>query len=71
MLRSESPRSPGEEDEAKEEEGLLTGRSGEAGAEGHEWRRTGEEEHGGMKKDKNEEKNQFYEDNKMDLIFFF
>lgn len=51
VARSQPERSLGEEDEAKEEEGLLSGWSGQAGAEGHDWRRTGEEEHGGMKKE--------------------
>lgn len=47
VVRSQSQRSLGEEDEAEEEEGLFPGRPGQAGAEGHEWRRAGEEEHGG------------------------
>lgn len=34
--RSQSPRSSGKEDEAKEAKGLFPGRSGKAGAEGHE-----------------------------------
>lgn len=58
MSRSQSPRSPGEEDEAKEEEGLFSGRSGEAGAKGHERHRTGKEELGGREKAKiNDEPN--------------
>lgn len=36
VSRSQPPRPTGKEDEAKEEEGLFSGRSGEAGAEGHE-----------------------------------
>lgn len=36
VSRSQPARSPGEEDETKEEEGLFSGRSGEAGVEGHE-----------------------------------
>lgn len=36
VSRSQPPRSPGEEDEAQEEEGLFSGRSGKAGAKGHE-----------------------------------
>lgn len=34
--RSQPQRSLGEEDEAEEEEGLLPGRPGQAGAEGYE-----------------------------------
>lgn len=52
VARSQPQRSLGKEDEAKEEEGLFSGWSGQAGAEGHEWCGTGEEEHGGMKKEK-------------------
>lgn len=53
-VRSQPQRSPGEEDEAEEEEGLLPGRPGQTGAEGHEWRGTGEEEHGGMETEEHE-----------------
>lgn len=47
VSRCKPPRSPGEEDEAEAEEGLFSGRPGQAGAEGHDGRGPGEEELGG------------------------
>lgn len=36
VRRNQPQRSPGQEDEAEAEEGLFSGRSGQAGVEGHE-----------------------------------
>ena len=49
VCRSQPPGPPGQEDEAEEEEGLCPGRPGQAGAEGHERCRPGEEQESGGK----------------------